>query len=116
MIRTVKTRFPFNGMPKGLKFTYDTETDLHIPRLLAAGVLEDVTSAPTTIVFEMPSIESAEEVGDIGGEGEDQPSTGGGDDPEADDAPGSQDVLGDEGHGPEVAKGRKRRVDVSKNG
>lgn len=118
-MRTVITRFPFNGLPKGKVFSYDPETDTHIVNLIAGGYLSDITvdePDAVTRVIEMPSIESNEEFGVIGGEGQDQPSDSGGSGPSAVHAAGQEDVQGDEGTGPKVAKGRKSRTDVSADG
>lgn len=107
MIRTVRTRFGFNGLPKGYVFTYDPETDTKIVRLIEVGILQDVTpETPKTIIFEMPSIESDMEFGVIGGEGEDQSSGGPGEGSGADDAGSPQGLQGDEGTLPKVAKKR----------
>lgn len=120
MIRTVITRFAFNGLPKDLIFDYDTETDTHIGPLVMGGYLDDITEAEVPAgsaqSLSMPSIDSQEGFGDISGQGADQPSDGGGDGPEAVDAAGDQDVQGDEGDGAKVAKGRKRRSDLSTDG
>lgn len=118
MIRQVKVRFPFNGMPKGLIFGYDPETDVRVKTLILAGVLEDVTmnQGPPTIVFEIPSIDSAEEVGDINGEGADQPSPGGDDDAEADDPESPSDLQGNQRAVPKMAIRRKPRPDISTDG
>jgi hypothetical protein len=128
--RLVITRFPFNGMPKGFTFTYDTETDERIGKLILAGYLSDITErlspsplsvevdlvGPPTQIIEMPSIESAEEIGDINGPGADQPFDGGGGGSEVDDAAGTEGMQGDEGAGAKVAKGRKLRTDLPADG
>lgn len=121
-IRTVKTRFAFNGLPKDLTFTYDTETDCHIEPLVLAGYLADVTpedvivtQAPRILISPV-GIDSTEKIGDVGGQGSDQPPEGGGGGLAAIQAGGEQDVQGDQGAGAKVAKGRKSRTDVSTDG
>jgi len=108
-MRTVKTNFAFNGMPKGLVFTYDTEADTGVEKLVVAGMLSDVTAidvGPETIVLEMPGMDSTERMGEINGEGEDQSPDGGGDDLPAGDTSGDEDVQGNKGTRAKVAKGR----------
>lgn len=117
MIRTVVTRFAFNGLPKDFIFTYDPEVDIRIANLVLAGYLADITpEQPETIVFYPAGIDSDGKVGDIGGQGADQPHAGGRDGAEVEPAAGEQGVSGDEGAGPKVAKGRKPRTDVSTDG
>lgn len=110
MIRFVKTRFPFNGLPKGHVFTYDTLAEDRIPALVEAGILEDVTekvsSSPPAVIFEMPSIESELEVGEIGGQGTDQPCDGGNSSEQALHPGGKGGLQGDQGTVPKVAKKR----------
>jgi hypothetical protein len=125
MIRNVIVRFPFNGMPKGHRFSYDTEIDLRIPPLIAAGLLADLgemmdgavrqnravldrlaAEKPAIISFEMPSIESSTEFGVVGGEGEDQPHAGGAEGESAHDSGGAGGLQGDQGTRPKVAKRR----------
>jgi hypothetical protein len=108
MIRTVVTRFAFNGLAKGVTFTYDPMTDERVKALIEAGLLVDVTPAGTmtTQIISMPSIESAEDIGEVNGEGADQPSGGGGDGPEADDSTGEDGLQGDQGTVAKVAKKR----------
>jgi hypothetical protein len=105
MIRTVVTVFPFNGMPKNYRFTYDTEADTGIEKFILGGFLKDVTaeSEPETVVLQMPSIESDEEIGDIGGPSADQPSHGRKGRQRAVQASGAEDVQGDQGDGAGMA-------------
>lgn len=113
-IRTVVTLFPFNGLPKGHIFSYDTETDHRIVALLRGGLLSDITpeepavvdaTPPTQMIFPV-GIESLEEMGEIGGPDQVEPSDHRGDDGEADDAAGQDRVQGNKSTRSGVAKGR----------
>lgn len=108
MIRTVKTNLAFNGMPRGYRFTYDPDVDQGIEGLLKSGLLTDITEqpGPERIVFEMPSIETGEKIGEIDGKGENQSPGGAVDDRSAIDASGDEDVQGNKGTRAKVAKGR----------
>jgi hypothetical protein len=109
MIRMVMTVFPFNGMPKGLRFTYDTDADTGIEKFVRSGLLKDITEQehrPDPTILHMPSIESDEEIGDVGGPSADQSSQGRNRRQRAVQAAGAGDVPGDQGDGTEVAEGR----------
>lgn len=109
MIRNVRTRFPFNGLPKGHVFSYDPETDQPIVKLIQTGLVEDVTeelNGAQITVFAMPSIESQLRMGEIGGEGEDQLHDGGLEGESTHDAGGAGGLQGDQGTRPKVAKRR----------
>jgi hypothetical protein len=111
--------FSFNGLPKGHTFEYDDEKDTPVIALVRAGylkVINEATPPPATIIIRVQGVESGERIGDIGGEGEDQPPRSGGDGDQAVSAFGQPSVSRDEGDGPKVAKGRKPRTDLSTDG
>jgi hypothetical protein len=109
MIRMVMTKFAFNGMPKGLRFTFDDQADTGVQRFIDGGYLIDITDQehrPDATIISMPSIDSNEEIGDIGGTGADQPPQGRKGRQRAVQAAGAEGVPGDQGDGAEVAEGR----------
>jgi len=109
MIRMVMTVFPFNGMPKGLRFTYDTDADTGIEKFVRAGLLKDITEQehrPDPTILHLPSIDSDEEIGDIGGPSADQPSPGRKGRQRTVETVGAEDVSGDQGAGSTLAQGR----------
>lgn len=112
--RVAKTRFPFEGLPKGHVFEYDDIDDQRIVNMIGAGYMEDITPEPEVPAGPLPptqhivvdGIESLFEMGEIGGTGADQPDRGGEGSGPADDSPRKKGVHRNKGAGEEVAEGR----------